>query len=188
MKKAIFKVGHWNVLISQPNKQNQNISALHYWVNFLILMTLGIRVAEERACLNCGKEFIPMRHITRQKYCSSACRYRYSTKRHYEEPVNISRGQRHRGSKRLQTGGGGSATTNAGSNVITKRYWKNDETGRSQNKSAQTTEKNFSWNGEQGANENFSVTHAESNGRRSATKDTRQKNFQRKSARFAGCL
>ncbi|MCM1222284.1 MAG: IS66 family insertion sequence element accessory protein TnpB [Lachnospiraceae bacterium] len=45
---------------------------------------------EEKKCLNCGKSFIPTCHITRQKFCSAACRQRYNNaKRRYEVPVNI---------------------------------------------------------------------------------------------------
>ena len=36
-------------------------------------------MANELACLNCGKGFIPTCHITRQKFCSSECRVRYCT-------------------------------------------------------------------------------------------------------------
>lgn len=47
-------------------------------------------MAEELKCLNCGKEFIPTCHITQQKFCSSACRYRYNNaKRYYKGEVNI---------------------------------------------------------------------------------------------------
>ena len=47
-------------------------------------------MAEELKCRNCGKGFSPTCHITRQKYCSDACRYRYNNaKRHYNVPVNI---------------------------------------------------------------------------------------------------
>lgn len=50
-------------------------------------------MAKERPrlnCLNCGKEFIPTCHITRQKFCSDACRNRYNNaKGHYGVPVNI---------------------------------------------------------------------------------------------------
>ena len=39
---------------------------------------------EELKCQNCGKGFIPTCHITRQKFCSDACRNRYhSAKGHY---------------------------------------------------------------------------------------------------------
>ena len=34
-------------------------------------------MAEELKCENCGQGFIPTCHITRQKYCSNECRYRY---------------------------------------------------------------------------------------------------------------
>lgn len=45
---------------------------------------------EELKCQNCGKGFIPTCHITRQKFCSDACRNRYhSAKGHYGVPVNI---------------------------------------------------------------------------------------------------
>lgn len=45
---------------------------------------------EEKECLNCGKKFIPTCHITRQKFCSDACRHRYNNaKRNYKVPVNI---------------------------------------------------------------------------------------------------
>lgn len=46
---------------------------------------------EEKICVNCGKRFIPTCHITRQKYCSDACRIRYNNaKRYYSEvPVNV---------------------------------------------------------------------------------------------------
>ena len=47
-------------------------------------------MAEELKCQNCGKGFIPTCHITRQKFCSDACRNRYhSAKGHYGVPVNI---------------------------------------------------------------------------------------------------
>ena len=47
-------------------------------------------MAEELKCQNCGKGFIPTCHITRQKFCSDACRNRYhSAKGHYVVPVNI---------------------------------------------------------------------------------------------------
>lgn len=47
-------------------------------------------MAEELKCQNCGKGFIPTCHITRQKFCSDACRNRYNTaKGHYGVPVNI---------------------------------------------------------------------------------------------------
>ena len=47
-------------------------------------------MAEEKTCLNCGKKFIPTCHITRQKYCSNECRYRYNNaKRYYPVLVNI---------------------------------------------------------------------------------------------------
>ncbi len=47
-------------------------------------------MANELACLNCGKGFIPTCHITRQKFCSSECRVRYNNaKRYYTDtPVN----------------------------------------------------------------------------------------------------
>ena len=47
-------------------------------------------MANELACLNCGKGFIPICHITRQKFCSSECRVRYNNaKRYYTDtPVN----------------------------------------------------------------------------------------------------
>ena len=45
---------------------------------------------EEKECINCGKKFIPTCHITRQKFCSDTCRYRYNNaKRHYNVPVNV---------------------------------------------------------------------------------------------------
>ena len=45
---------------------------------------------EEKECLNCGQKFIPTCHITRQKFCSEACRQRYNNaKRHYNVPVNV---------------------------------------------------------------------------------------------------
>jgi transposase len=45
---------------------------------------------EEKECLNCGKKFTPTCHISRQKFCSDACRHRYhNAKRHYEVPVNV---------------------------------------------------------------------------------------------------
>lgn len=45
---------------------------------------------EEKHCLNCGEAFIPTCHKTRQKYCSSECRYRYNNaKRNYGGKVNI---------------------------------------------------------------------------------------------------
>ena len=47
-------------------------------------------MAEELKCQNCGKGFVPTCHITRQKFCSDACRNRYNNaKRHYNVPVNI---------------------------------------------------------------------------------------------------
>ena len=47
-------------------------------------------MAEELNCQNCGKGFIPTCHITRQKYCSNECRYRYNNaKRYYKGEVNI---------------------------------------------------------------------------------------------------
>ena len=47
-------------------------------------------MAEELKCQNCGKGFIPTCHITRQKYCSNECRYRYNNaKRYYKGEVNI---------------------------------------------------------------------------------------------------
>ena len=50
-------------------------------------------MAKERPrlnCLNCGKEFIPTCHITRQKFCSDTCRNRYNNaKGHYGVPLNI---------------------------------------------------------------------------------------------------
>ena len=47
-------------------------------------------MANELACLNRGKGFIPTCHITRQKFCSSECRVRYNNaKRYYTDtPVN----------------------------------------------------------------------------------------------------
>ena len=47
-------------------------------------------MANELACLNCGKGFTPTCHITRQKFCSSECRVRYNNaKRYYTDtPVN----------------------------------------------------------------------------------------------------
>ena len=58
-----------------------------------------------------------------------------------------------------QGGGGVFAVTNAGSNTTGKKYWKNGERERVQNKSAQTAEKNFRWNGGQETSENFAVIH-----------------------------
>ena len=47
-------------------------------------------MVEELKGQNCGKGFSPTCHITRQKFCSDACRYRYNNaKRHYNVPVNI---------------------------------------------------------------------------------------------------
>ena len=47
-------------------------------------------MANELACLSCGKGFIPTCHITRQKFCSSECRVRdNNAKRYYTDtPVN----------------------------------------------------------------------------------------------------
>ena len=47
-------------------------------------------MANELACLNCGKGFIPTCHITRQKFCSSECRVRYNNAKRYctDTPVN----------------------------------------------------------------------------------------------------
>ena len=47
-------------------------------------------MANELACLNCGKGFTPTCHITRQKFCSSGCRVRCNNaKRYYTDtPVN----------------------------------------------------------------------------------------------------
>ena len=47
-------------------------------------------MANELACLNCGKGFIPPCHITRQKFCSSECRVRYNNAKQYytDTPVN----------------------------------------------------------------------------------------------------
>ena len=58
-----------------------------------------------------------------------------------------------------QGGGGVFAVTNAGPNIIGKKYWKNDEAERGQNRSVQTAEKNFRWNGGQETSENFAVIH-----------------------------
>lgn len=74
-------------------------------------------MAEERECLNCGKKFIPICHITRQKYRSEACRYRYNNaKRHYEVPVNIcsARGDTVEQKIAGRDDGGGSAEISAG--------------------------------------------------------------------------
>ncbi len=47
-------------------------------------------MAEEQKCQNCGQGFIPTCHITRQKYCSNECRYRYNNaKRYYKGEANI---------------------------------------------------------------------------------------------------
>ena len=47
-------------------------------------------MAEELKCQNCGQGFIPTCHITRQKYCSNECRYRYNNaKRYYKGELNI---------------------------------------------------------------------------------------------------
>ena len=41
-------------------------------------------------CLNCGQEFEPTCHKTRQKFCCDACRHRYhNARRRYEVPVDI---------------------------------------------------------------------------------------------------
>ena len=63
--------------------------------------------------------------------------------------------------KKNASQGGGSvfAVTNAGSNTIGKKYWKNDESERGQNKYVRTAEKNFRWNGEPETSENFAVIH-----------------------------
>ena len=47
-------------------------------------------MANELACLNCGKGFTPTCHITRQKFCSSECRVRYNNAKRYctDTPVN----------------------------------------------------------------------------------------------------
>lgn len=46
---------------------------------------------DEHVCLDCGRVFIPTCHITRQKYCSDACRIHYNNaKRYYTDvPVNV---------------------------------------------------------------------------------------------------
>lgn len=47
-------------------------------------------MANELACLNCGKGFIPTCHITQQKFSSSECRVRYNNAKRYctDTPVN----------------------------------------------------------------------------------------------------
>ena len=41
-------------------------------------------------CLNCGQEFEPTCHKTRQKFCCAACRQKYhNARRYYNVPVNI---------------------------------------------------------------------------------------------------
>ena len=41
-------------------------------------------------CLNCGQEFEPTCHKTRQKFCCDACRQKYhNARRYYNVPVNI---------------------------------------------------------------------------------------------------
>ena len=47
-------------------------------------------MANELACLNCGKGFTPTCHITRQKFSSSECRVRYNNAKRYctDTPVN----------------------------------------------------------------------------------------------------
>lgn len=43
---------------------------------------------EGKRCINCGQEFIPTCHITRQKYCCDACRQKYNNaKRRYDVPL-----------------------------------------------------------------------------------------------------
>jgi endogenous inhibitor of DNA gyrase (YacG/DUF329 family) len=37
-----------------------------------------VQLEQAYACLNCGAAFEPTCHITRQKYCSEACRFRYN--------------------------------------------------------------------------------------------------------------
>lgn len=44
---------------------------------------------ETKECQNCGKEFTPSCHQTRQKFCCSECRVKYhNAKRYYGVPVN----------------------------------------------------------------------------------------------------
>ena len=47
-------------------------------------------MANELACLNCGKGFCSNLHITRQKFCSSECQVRYNNAKRYctDVPVN----------------------------------------------------------------------------------------------------
>ena len=52
-------------------------------------------------CKNCGQEFEPTCHITRQKFCSKECRFAYNNaKRHY---AGIPQGK----SQRRRAGGAG---------------------------------------------------------------------------------
>jgi len=45
---------------------------------------------QPKECLCCGREFEPTCHITRQKFCSDACRFKYNNaKRYYSTPVDI---------------------------------------------------------------------------------------------------
>ena len=46
-------------------------------------------MANELACLNCGKGFTPTCHITRQKFCSSECRVRYNNAKRYYTDTSV---------------------------------------------------------------------------------------------------
>ena len=123
-------------------------------------------------CKNCGQEFEPTCHITRQKFCSDECRFAYNNaKRHYTDvPLDICPGC---GDMVEQTGERGRRRRFC-SDKCRVKYWQEKGKERRQRKerrsrSVQTAGKNLLLSGGRGSSGGSAVMDAGSSGGRRTT-------------------
>ena len=142
---------------------------------------------EEKECINCGKKFIPTCHITRQKFCSDTCRYRYNNaKRHYNVPVNVcpecgdTVEQREGSSGRWRR----FCSDQCRSTYHHKKILEQRRSRANPKQVCPNCGKDFQPEWGQGANGNFAVMHVGLRGGRSTEKQIRQKNRRPGNVRF----
>ena len=143
---------------------------------------------EEKECLNCGKKFIPICHITRQKFCSDTCRYDYNNaKRNYKVPVNICPACGDIvDQKECQPG----RWRRFCSDQYRVTYHHQKVLAERRNRArlikyARIARKCFSWNGGQEVSGNSAVTPAGSNAGKSTTRRIHRRNCRQRNVRFA---
>lgn len=139
-------------------------------------------------CLNCGQEFEPTCHKTRQKFCCDACRQKYhNARRYYNVPVNICP---ECGVEVEQSGergnGDGSAATGAESNTTQKGVRSAAGPGNGRRGFARTAGRNSKWSGGRGSSGGFAAMGAGFRGEMHITKRILVQTRLQSSARCAG--